>query len=378
MVTSKAHDYQLVTTGDDLDELARRLSQEAVVAVDTEAASFHRYFDRIYLIQISTPHENAVVDPLAVADLTPLRKPLESRQVELVFHDADFDLRSLDRDYGYRPRNVFDTRIAAQLLGEPSIGLGALLEKYYGVKLDKRYQRADWSRRPLDSAMIDYAVSDTAHLIKLRRDMGRRLRELGRAGWAEEEFERLRDVRWTAGNDGEDSFYRLKGAKTLDSEGLGALKALYQWRDAEARSLDRPAFRVVGNQLLIELARKRPRTRKRLEQSGIPAGVVSRWGSGLIGAIKSASPTDPPKRIPKVKRRQDPKAEKRLERLKNLRNEAARRLGLEPGVLCPNGTLQAVAWSGVETRQGLKTVKELRKWQIEALGAEALLKALKG
>ena len=143
---------RLIQTAAELEALAARLRTEPLLAVDTEAASFHRYHDRVYLVQISSREETAVVDPLAVGTLAPLAQPLADAAVEVVFHDADYDLRLLDREYGFRATNLFDTRIAAQLLNEPGVGLAALLEKHFGLRLDKRFQRADWSARPLSPA----------------------------------------------------------------------------------------------------------------------------------------------------------------------------------------------------------------------------------
>ena len=151
----------LVRSQPDLEALFARLRTAPLLAVDTEAASFHRYTDRVYLLQISSRDETAVVDPLAVASLAPLAEVLADPAVEIVFHDADYDLRLLDREYGYRANNIFDTRIAAQLLNEPGVGLAALLEKYLDVRLDKRFQRADWSARPLSPEMLAYAASWT-------------------------------------------------------------------------------------------------------------------------------------------------------------------------------------------------------------------------
>ena len=176
---------ELIETPDALSGLFGDLSSETLLAVDTEAASFHRYRDRVYLLQVSSRRRTAVVDPLAVRDLGALGQLLADPQVEIVFHDADYDLRLLEQEYGFRATRLFDTRIAAQLLNEPGIGLAALLEKYFGVKLDKRYQRADWSARPLSREMISYAASDTRHLPGLRDIMREQLATRGRLSWAE-------------------------------------------------------------------------------------------------------------------------------------------------------------------------------------------------
>ena len=169
-----------IRTPQALADAVAALSTEPLVAADTEAASFHRYRDRILLIQLACPSRTEIIDPLALTDLSPVGALLANSTVEKIFHDADYDLRALDRDYAFRARRLFDTRIAAQLAGEPAVGLAALLEKYVGVKLAKEHQKADWSRRPLPAAMLAYAAADTEHLPALREALRARLAALGR------------------------------------------------------------------------------------------------------------------------------------------------------------------------------------------------------
>src|SRR4051795_6787258 len=235
----------LINTQAGLDHLFSRLRAEPLLAVDTEAASFHRHKDRVYLLQISSRNETAVVDPLAVHSLAPLGAVLGDPNVEVVFHDADYDLRLLRQEYGLSATNLFDTRIAAQLLNEPGVGLAALLEKYLGVRLDKRYQRADWSARPLSREMLEYAAADTLHLLALRDILQSQLRERGRREWAEEEFALLSAARRMPAEPDEPGFLRLKGAKALNGRGLAVLRELFQWREAEARRTDKAAFRIM-------------------------------------------------------------------------------------------------------------------------------------
>ncbi|HEX2218790.1 MAG TPA: ribonuclease D, partial [Gemmatimonadales bacterium] len=230
---------QIIRTGAELVALADRLRREPLLAMDTEAASFHRYVDRVYLLQISSREETAVVDPLATGGLDPIGELLSDPAIEIVFHDADYDLRLLHREYGFTARHLFDTRIAAQLLNEPGIGLAALLEKYLGVRLDKRFQRADWSARPLSPEMLEYAASDTRYLPQLRDILRERLRECGRLEWAEEEFALLEDIRPTPADQVEPGRLRLKGAKALRARELAILRELWQWREAAARRADR-------------------------------------------------------------------------------------------------------------------------------------------
>ena len=248
-----------VRTDEQLHRLFRQLEGATLLALDTEAASFHRYEDRVYLIQLSSRTATAVIDPLSVSDLSPIGEALADPGIEVVFHDADYDLRLLDRDLGFRARSVFDTRIAAQFLREPGVGLAALLHKYLDVRLDKRFQRADWSARPLSAPMLAYAATDTHHLTELRDILSDGLRASGRLAWAEEEFWLLEGVRWTPREDSDLDFLRIKGARTLSPRSLAILRELYRWRDATARKRDKAAFRILNNQPLLQLATTPPK-----------------------------------------------------------------------------------------------------------------------
>lgn len=355
------------------------LRQEALVAVDTEAASFHRYRDRICLVQLSSAAHAAIVDPLALSDLAPLGELLADRTVEKVFHDADYDLRTLDRDYGFHATALFDTRIAAQLAGEPAVGLAALLQKYVGVILTKEHQRADWSQRPLPSAMLEYAAADTRHLPALREGLRDRLRSMGRLGWAEEEFGLLESLRWTGASDGADGYLRIKGARTLTGRQLAALRELHRWREELAARQDRATFRIVDNEVLLAVSRALPQTAAALaETRGVPPAHVRRYGADLVAGVQRALalPEDALPRIDRVPRRpKDPEFDARVERLKAARNRLALELGLDAGVLCGRPTLEAVARARPNNRAGLAQIGELRRWQVEVLG-DALLAAL--
>ncbi len=377
------HPLKLTMVEDDrtFEASVSRMSGAHRLAFDTEAASFHRYFDRVFLIQISSDSESWVIDPLRLSDLTPVGGILADSNVEIVFHDADFDLRNLDRDYGFRVRNMFDTRIAAQLAGEPNVGLGSLLEKFFGVKLDKKFQRADWSMRPLSRSMVSYAVSDTEYLLRLRDRLAELLEKAGRLSWAAGEFKRLEAVEWEPPNTDAPAFLRIKGAKTLERESLGILKALYDWRDCVARSRDRPPFRIMGDQMLLAVAKRGPKNAAHLREADIPKKIASRYGKELISAVKVGLENGSTV-WPAVARAPKPKNtaafDRRVSRLKALRDERARKLELPAGVLCPNGTLQAIARSAPSDISGLKQVSELRTWQRKAIGDKELLSAVRG
>jgi ribonuclease D len=367
---------RLIESQAELESLSQRLKSEPLVALDTEAASFHRFRDRVYLLQVSSREETAVVDPLAVTDLSPIGAILADLKVEIVFHDADYDLRLLAHEYGFRATNLFDTRIAAQLLNEPGVGLAALLEKYVGVRLDKRYQRADWSARPLTPEMLDYAAADTHYLPQLRDLLKEQLRQLGRLDWAEEEFAILSANPRTVVEPEEPAFLRVKGAKALGRRGLAVLRELVQWREDLARRTDRAAFRILNNEPMLLMAKSPPRDFNSLRAiKGIGQDQLERRGKEILAAVDRglAIPENELPRLDRpVRKPPDPAYEARLERLKAARNHLAERYQLAPGILCPNGTLEAVAHVNPSTVDRMSEIRELRRWQVREFGSDLL------
>lgn len=341
------------------------------LALDTEGASFHRYVDRIYLLQLSTEQRHAIIDPLKVDSPRGLGALLESRDVEVVFHDADYDLRLLHQDYGWRVTSIFDTRVAAQLLGIKAFGLAALLESFFGVRLDKKHQRADWSMRPLPEDMLRYAAQDTMHLLELRDRLREALQRKERLAWAREEFERLEGTRWD-GNDGESAFLRLKGARDLTRRELAILRELVAWREDVARDLDRSTFRVAGNDVLLALSRSAPASVAELELTrGLSRGVLSRHARAILDAIARGKAV-PDAELPKFPRgprwARDPDFEGRVGALKAVRDRVAADLELDPGVLCPRERLEAIARRTPQTVDELLEIPEVRRWQADVLG----------
>ena len=370
--------FTLVVAQAPFEALIERAMAHGQVALDTEAASFHRYHDRVYLVQLTAGGETSVIDPLTLESLAPLGQLLADPGVEKVFHDADYDLRLLYHEYRFSAKRLFDTRIAAQLLGEPSIGLGALLQLYFGLTPDKRFQRADWSARPLTDGMLEYAAGDTSHLNELRDILRNKLIEMNRLSWAEEEFVILESTRWEGGvNDPRESFIRLKGARVLDRRGLALLRELYDWRETTASKLDRAAFRIMGNEVLIHLAANPVKTIDELARvKGVGRDVAERRGSELLAAMERGAAV-PEADLPRFERgprrpEADPAYEQRVERLKVRRNALATELGLQPGVLCPNGTLEAIARAVPESVEAMTGLPGLREWQRRELGASLL------
>ena len=355
-----------------VDRFLDEISEVKEIALDTEGASFHRFLDRIYLLQISTRDRSAIIDPLPIGSPPKLGELLQSKAVEVVFHDADYDLRLLHQDYGWHVTNIFDTRIASQLLGIKSFGLAALLEQYFDVKLDKKHQRADWSMRPLSADMLEYAAQDTRFLLQLKDHMTGELDRRGRLHWAREEFVRLEGTRWEA-EESMEGFLRLKGARDLSRRELAVLREVANWRDTVAAQLDRATFRVMGNEVLFELARTTPRSVSELAAiRGMPKGMLERAGSDIVAAVRRGSEV-PEAELPKFPKGQrwnkDRDFDDRVARLKSVRDAAAARLELDPGVLCSRERLENIARSGAKNVEELAAVPDLRRWQIEEMGA---------
>ena len=362
----------------EVDRFLDQISGVKELALDTEGASFHRFLDRIYLLQISTRERSAIIDPLPIGSPAKLGQLLQSKDVEVVFHDADYDLRLLHQDYGWHVTNIFDTRIASQLLGIKSFGLAALLEQFFDVRLDKKHQRADWSMRPLTRDMLEYAAQDTRYLLQLKDHMTSELQNRGRLRWAEEEFARLEGTRWEAEEEME-GFLRLKGARDLSRRELAVLREVANWRDTVAAQLDRATFRVMSNEVLLELARRAPRSVSELSAiKGMPKGMIERAGADITAAIRRGMEA-PEAELPKFPRGQrwskDRDFDDRVARLKSVRDAAATRLELDPGVLCSRERLENVARSGAKTIEDLAAVPDLRRWQVEEMG-EGFIRAL--
>ena len=355
------------------------IANTRAIALDTEGASFHRFIDRIYLLQLSTREASAILDPLTIDVPEGLGALLESRKVEVVFHDADYDLRLLHQDYAWRVTNIFDTRVAAQLLGIRAFGLAALLERFFGVKLEKKHQRADWSMRPLTAGMLDYAAQDTEYLLDLRDRLGNELAKLGRSSWAAEEFIRLEGTQWEA-EDAREAFLRVKGARDLTRRQLALLRELVIWRDDIARGVDRATFRVVSNDTLLELARLAPTARAQLSTvKGMPRGILESRANEMLAAVERglAVPEAQLPRFPRSQRwERDSDFDDVVARLKAVRDAAAARLDLDPGVLCPRERLEAVARRRPSSIEELSEIPDLRRWQIEELG-EDFIRALR-
>jgi ribonuclease D len=265
------------------ERLLEAVSSQAVVALDTESNSFHVYRERVCLIQLSTSDRDWVVDPFAV-DVTPLGAVLAEREV--VLHGADYDVRCLKREYGWALPTLFDTMVAARRLGRDGLGLSALVQARFGVKLAKEFQRSDWGRRPLSTEQISYAALDTHYLVAIRDELAAELEQRGLAAAAREEFQRIAAVEPRPRVFDKEGWRRLKGARDLDARGRSVLRALWIGREERAATLDRPPFKVLPESALVEIARRRPTSPDELARiPGVTVVVLRRVGGFVAAAL---------------------------------------------------------------------------------------------
>lgn len=353
------------------DDAMRRVARNRVVAVDTEADSLHSYFDKVCLIQISVSGEDLVVDPLRKLDLRAFGDLLGDRNITKVLHGADYDLRILNRDFGFTPANLVDTMICAQLLGYEAIGLAALLEKHFALKLDKSHQRADWAQRPLTRDMLEYAATDTRHLAQLAEKLRAELEALGRWEWALEEFARLETIRWTERGD-EEPFRRLKGLGGLDRRSLAVVRALHDFRDRLAREADRPPFKIFSNDTILDAAKVKPQTDEELaKMKGLTPGHRQRFGRDIVRLVREAMAL-PEEALPERGETKpwlrDKELDARINALKKVRDKFAAELKIDPSVVAPRHVLAAVAALRPKSVAELDGIPAMREWQKRLLG----------
>ena len=339
------------------------LSSASVLGIDTESDSFHHYQEKVCLVQISDLHTDYVIDPLRVGDMSPLGALFAERSIVKVFHGADYDVVSLKRDFGFKFANLFDTMIASQFLGLPRIGLADLIESNFGHVVDKRYQRHDWAQRPLEDEHLEYARGDTHFLPALRELLTLRLERSGRLRSVMEECRLMENREWQGRTRDPSDFLRVKGARQLDELSQRVLRSLYAYRDQEAASMDRPAFKVIPDPVLLELARTRPRTYDEVAaQFRKGSGLVRRHGDRLLSVIEEGVADETPVPEPAAREESGPRhalrsrdAERLLLRLKDWRNGIVTRDTVAPVTIAANGLLKEI------TRRAPRTIEELRE-----------------
>ncbi|MFZ0132951.1 MAG: HRDC domain-containing protein [Desulfobacterales bacterium] len=363
----------LVDAPADLARLVDDFRNAPAVAVDLEADSMYHFQEKVCLIQMATPRWNAVIDTLRVRDLELLRPLFADPAVAKIFHGADYDVRSLYRDFGIEIANLFDTQIACTFLGMKATGLEAVLQARFGVTLDKKYQRKDWSRRPLPEEMIAYAAEDVRYLLPLAEMLTGELIQKGRLDWVREECGLLSQVR-SSHNNHEPLFLQFKGAGRLSPRSLAVLEALLQFRRGVAEKKDRPLFKIFSNASLLQLALEKPATINWLSESGVLSGKqLNMYGDDLVEAIHSARlipAADLPVYPRQKSRAMHPAIPDRLKALKSWRDKKARALDIEPAALLNKSAMTALATANPKEPPSLNGIAELKGWQKNEFGEE--------
>ncbi len=347
----------VIDTADQLAAILPLLQDVPRVAVDTEADSLHCYFEKLCLVQLSFGGNDYLVDPLADFDLQPLATALAGK--EIVLQGADFDLRLMKRSFDFTAHKVFDTVVAARLLGMREFSLAALVERYFGVVLTKGSQKANWAQRPLPAKMAEYAMNDTRYLLPLAEKMEAELREKGRWEWFEQSCERGRQQAAVERVRDEEQAWRITGSGTLSPRASAILRALWRWRDEEAKAADRPAFHILQNHLLLDAA-------KEFEAGGVPEfrHLSSRRRRGFMDAAEAAlrlPEEELPRRIRRAGVRPTQEMERTAENLRRRRDVKAQELGLDPSFIAPRATVDSIAAD--ETRSEVLLVP----WQRDLL-----------
>jgi ribonuclease D len=366
-----------------LTALVNELARQKVIAVDTESNSLHAYRERVCLIQFSTRNEgdaaDYILDPLALPDLSAFRPIFANAAIEKVFHAAEYDLICLRRDFGWQVNSLFDTMIAARTLGWQQLGLGALIELHFGVKLNKRHQRADWGQRPLPADLLTYARFDTHYLLPLRQTLAAELQRQNLWAEAHEEFHRL--TRTNSNGHAAfdpDAFWRVSGARDLTPRQAAILRELYRYREQMAERIDRPPFKVMSEATLVALAQAQPKTLDALQPiPGMTEGQIRRHGQNLLKAVERGRKAAPP-RPPSPERVKDDIAE-RYELLRRWRKQKAQERGVESDVILSREVLWEIAQRPPQDLADLAGIAGFGPVRREKYGAEIfqLLKGLK-
>ena len=371
----------MVRTRSSLKDLAAELERATVIGCDLEADSMYHYKEKVCLLQLATEHLTAVVDPLVIQDLDPLKPFFLNPKIRKVFHGADYDVRSLYRDFKIEINNLFDTELACRFLGIRATGLDAVLKKFFSVNLDKKFQKRDWSQRPLPDNMLRYAARDTIYLVDLSMFMTKALEEKGRLDWVTEECDILSRVRPAPANNGP-LFLKFKGAGRLNRRNLAVLEGLLAFRQRVAQEKDKPLFKIIGNDAVMKIVTAKPVDMKGLKAvNALSQRQIRLFGRQIIQIVHDALKV-PQRNLPVYPRKKppatDPAVPNRIKALKRWRDARAKSLKINPALLFNKSLLTAIASAKPRHFKQLDQIGDMRKWQKTEFGKEiiALMKKI--
>jgi ribonuclease D len=351
-----------------LQEMVNDLVAHPSVAVDTESNSLHAFREQVCLLQFSTPNADYIVDPLEVTDLELLGSIFSNPKIEKIFHAAEYDLICLKRDFGFKFANIFDTMQAARIIGYPAVGLDRLLGDKFGIKVDKRHQKADWAARPLTEEQIHYARLDTHYLFDLRAVMEKELIESDRLHFALEDFSRACSLEEPKQKGNGASWERFSGRKDLSPRELTIISFLCKWRDHEAERLNRPPYKVVMDETFIQMAKNPPLQKVDLSAAGLSEKQIRLWGDALLSAIRHGeqAPLVTPKRV----ERKSDAVVRRLEKLKAWRKGLGQEMKVESDVILPKPYLSMLSETPPQTMEELADLMKDTPSRMERFGPQ--------
>lgn len=352
-------------------EAMAEFKDQPALAVDTESNSLYVYREQVCLIQISTPAKDFLIDPLSLTDLSPLGPIFANPSQEKILHASEYDFICLKRDFQFTFADLFDTMIAARILGVAQFGLAPLLELKLGVCVDKRYQRANWGVRPLSPSMLDYARLDSHYLFELRTILAAELKERGLLSLAQEDFELACAVKNVPNGEKNQLCWKVAGRQPLDAQQAALLQELCRYRDDQAQKMDLPLFKVLSNELLVSICLQPPVTLEDLSQvHGMNDRTIRRHGAGLLAAVQRGLALPPVRREPRI--RPDEQFVKRVEKLKDWRKEKAKELKVESDVILPREILEQIAGRNPQNSQELMNIMQTVPWRYKHFGRSIL------
>ncbi|MFO7557770.1 MAG: HRDC domain-containing protein [Desulfobacterales bacterium] len=363
--------FNIIETEKNLKAVVPELNKSAAIAIDLEADSMFNFKEKVCLIQMAVPGMNLVVDTLKVNNLSALKPLFSNRSIQKIFHGADYDIRSLFRDFGIEVNNLFDTELACRFLGIRETGLDSVLRDRFNVNVDKRFQKKDWSRRPLPKEMVDYAARDAVHLISLAGVLQQELQKKGRLAWVNEECKLLSRVR-SIFSENEPLFVKCKGAGRLDPRSLAVLEELLKFRLKAAEKKNRPVFKIMSTLTLHEISRGKPIAVKQLQKlQTVSSKQIGMYGEQIIAAVKRGLKV-PEKRLPVYPRMRSPilkpEIPGRVKAIKEWRDSVAGELEIDPTMLFNKALMTAIAVQKPDNLKSLGKVEGIRNWQRKEFG----------
>ncbi len=361
----------VVENEESFNRMLADLNKQPAIAVDTESNSLHAYQERVCLIQISTREQDYLVDTLAIPSLDLLGEVFANPTIQKVFHAGDYDLTCLKRDYAFTFANYFDTSIAAAAVGEENLGLSTLLTKYFGFSVDKRYQRANWGKRPLDPEMLRYAQSDSHFLLPLRDRLLPRLEATGRLNLVLEDCAALAQQTPPMKNHSED-VWRVKGINGMKPRALSLLQQLNHLREELARKQDVPLFKVMSDAALVEIATTQPKHIQELDLlPSLSKSQVRRYGKQIMQTVADWRKSPGNLSRPRVQYL-DESIQRRRELLGDWRKQMAQKDKVSSSVILPKDLLENIAAQPIKSKAELEQAMQASPTRFEVYGEELL------